>query len=309
MSGPWAGRIFTVAGNGSRALATDGALGNETGLSGPIDVFSAVGGDVLIADYNLEQHCRILRVSARDSRVRVLAGSATAESPEWFPSDSPALSTSLIRVTSVCQAAHTADVYFSDTQRVIRITDDARLVVVAGVPPALAGPFYDGGLASQASFSSIALMRPGLTPASILLTNLYDGTAYRVDLAADRVFVEAGNLRTASLTQETAVAALASRTHLEYPYDVNFDPVSGDIFIAVLASDVVLRVFARDGTAKVVAGTGFRGNIDGYSAPDATKVALWHPDCVLPDASGGLVICDYRNCLLERVDLNVRDSA
>lgn len=294
MSGLQSGRVFTVAGNGSSALSVNGALATQTGLSTTYDVFCEQSGDLLIAD-NDEMHPRILRVSGADGRIRAIAGTATASfSGTWFADGSVALETALPGAWTVCSAAPSGTVYFSDSQRVIRISSDGKLYVLAGQTPTERGASRDGAPFSSSGFSGVGLLRTGVSDKEIILTTAYDASVYRLDLEAKVVHFEAGILHNAALSEQASSGALATLAVLDTPSDFAYDHATGDVFIAVSIADMIIRVHSADGTLRSV-----------ISSSNITAPGLAYPTCVALDGKGGVVICDHAQCLVRRVALQV----
>ena len=86
------------------------------------------------------------------------------------------------------------------------------------------------------------------------------------------------------------------------PYDVTVNETSQDIFVSLSSGDIVVRVFASNGTLSVIAGTGVSG-CDG-NASVATLTRMKHPTSLSLDGRGGLIIADRRCCLLRRLELS-----
>ena len=136
--GPTAGLITTIAGTGASSPAVVGALATETGFSDIYDVCTTPGGDVIIAENDNFRSPRVLRVSARDGRVSVVAGDgatvlsdAFAHAENYFASGAPA-TTPLLGATAV-YASPSGVVYFADNFRLVRADPvNGTLTVLAG---------------------------------------------------------------------------------------------------------------------------------------------------------------------------------
>ena len=303
MSGGDAGRLNTIAGNGlSDSRADEGAIATDTGLANPFDVFCDEHGDVLIAESDYGNHPRILNVSAKDGRVRVIAGSLDPHSG-FFKNGSFARTTSLRYAWSVCVADST--VYFSDGYRVVRISSEGRLYIVAGMAlDGYQGVTPNNSPAILATLDGIGMIRPGASDSELLITCVYDASIYRIDLPSGLIYVEAG-VSSVPLSPDVVDGNLATQIGMVNPGDAVYDPRSNDVFIASSSNNVVLRMFSENGTMKVVTGNGARGAINDTYAQDATQVPLANPGAVALCPDNGLVILDRHNCLLLLVDLLV----
>jgi hypothetical protein len=87
--------------------------------------------------------------------------------------------------------------------------------------------------------------------------------------------------------------------------DVVVDAETGDLFLPVLFANVILRVFATNGTARVIAGSG-SPTCTARSIGDATTIGVPSASVAL-DGRGGLIIAEHACCLILR--LNLSDSA
>jgi hypothetical protein len=300
-SGPDEGRIFTVAGDGTSWPSVDGAFANETGLASAFDVWVESNGDVLIAVSGY--YARVLRVSASDGRIRALAGNDTGVwTTSYIADGTPALQPVLTGAYSVCTAAPSGTVYFSNYWTVAYIK--------RGLLYTLGGNDYttiDGGPVSNSSFLGVYSVRPGVTDWELIVTSNRDATVYRIDLDTQRIYVEAG-VRISNPVGRSSNGARATQVNLVSPSDVAQDPISGDVFISDMGGNTIMRIFATNGTTSIVAGNGQRGAVTNVSNADATNVPLRRPYALLCDGHGGLVFSEFENCLIQRVELAVRCS-
>lgn len=311
-AGPAAGQLQTVAGDGSAARSVDGALANETGFSDLWDASLTPNGDLVIAENDGFQYPRILLLSRSSGRVRALAGSAdtTATYSYTGPTNAglffdgaQALGTPLLGAVSVCVQPVSGAVFFSDGYRVISLTAAGTLRILAGRRQAAASLVIDGAPSIESTFSGVPLVRPG-GKASLIVTDT--GTAvYRIDLATGRMHVVAGpalheDITPASLQGGVFATSLTlPRNSLE---DIAVDE-TGDVFLPILSANVILRVFAANGTASVIAGSGSPAcTADGIS--DATAVGVPSVTGVALDGRGGLVFTERDCCLVLRLNLS-----
>ena len=314
-SGPDAGLLVTVAGNGSALSSIDGALATATGFSDIRDVHTAPNGDLVIAENDHYFNPRIIRVSAIDGRARTVVGSALVSSTgsvtndldsAYFLQGAPANSP-LTGAISVYVEKTTGALYFSDNTRIGRLTSGGTLDIVAGLLPSQSAPVIDGGPPSYTTLFLITGLRVGSGPGEIIVVDTGAEVVYRLDLVAQRVVAVLGPVQlhplTPELTRGSSSSLLATDIPLPAPYDVTYDPNTGDVYSALASGDVIVKVSARDGTMSVIAGTGYPG-CAGDNVADATLAELIHPTSISLDGYGHLIIADRRCCLLRRLDLS-----
>jgi hypothetical protein len=310
MSGPGAGRIFTVAGNGNGTFspAIDGANAAEAGLVNIWDVYVESSGDVLIAENGIRSYYMnplIYRVSASDGRIHVIAGNASASyDPLYIADGTPALKPFLESALAVCTAAPSGTVYFADFWNVMYISKAGLLYVLGGRGTVT----IDGGPASDSFFSGVYALRPGATDADLLVTSVNDATVYRIDLYSRRVYVEAGVRLSNAISPQSSDGARATLTPFVSPNDAIYDAISGDVFVSDFGGNTIVRIFASNATVQVVAGNGLRGAVSNDFISDATEVPLNNPYGIVLDGHGGLIFADTNNCLIHRVDFAVSNK-
>lgn len=309
-SGPNAGRLETVAGDGSSGYAQDGALARSSGFAFIADAFfDERDQSLLIAELGpwvltfYISNSQITRVS-RDGVISVIAGNVSSPWRDWFVSGTPALSASLNFVTTVC-ASGDGTVYFAEFPRVVRVSNGV-LTVLAGrasnpVVSYTWALFVDGAPASTSSLGDVYRMRPDNATGSLIISDVIAGVVYRLYPASGAMQTMAG--RTIAAPVVPGASVLATQAGFPSPNDVDVDGKTGDVYGTLSPSNVVVRLSAKDGLLSVVAGTGQLGCGPAF-VTDATTASLADPYCAVLDGTGGLIICDYSNCLLRRVDLS-----
>lgn len=311
-AGPRAGLIETVAGNGSFAYAQEGALARLSGFSYIVDAFyDDASGSLLVAEngpwvlHGFISNAQVTRVGP-DGVVHVLAGNVSSPWSNWFVSGTPALSASLSFLTSVCTGpAGDGAIYFSEQPRVARLGSNGILTVLTGQAPAPItsytwAVFVDGAPASTASLGDVYRVRPDDAFGAIVITDVAASTVYRLFPSTGAMETVAG--RTLQVAPTPGVRPLATQAGFPSPNDVDVDPVTGDIYGALSPSNVIVRLSVKSGILAVVAGTGEYG-CGPDNVTDATTAALAVPYCSSLDGRGGLLICDYANCLIRLLDL------
>lgn len=309
-------QLATVAGNGSATYAVDGAPdARGTGFAGIVDAFfDPASGDLLVAERGpwvlpgFISNSQISRVTPSGS-VRVIAGNVSARWVDWFASGTLASAASLNFVTTVCASPlNDGAVYFAEFPRVVRLAGGVLTVLSGQTPSPIVSntwaAFVDGSPAASASLGTVFRVRPDTALGALLVTDVSADVVYRLYPATGAMDIVAG--RTLALAVSPAVLysarVLATQAGFPAPNDVAVNPTSGDVFSALTPSNVVVRLSAQDGSLLVVAGTGTWG-CGAAVVADATTASLATPTCSVLDGRGGLVICDYSNCLLRRVDV------
>ncbi|HEY6373339.1 MAG TPA: hypothetical protein VIX37_22375, partial [Candidatus Sulfotelmatobacter sp.] len=92
----------------------------------------------------------------------------------------------------------------------------------------------------------------------------------------------------------------ATSATMNYPFRLNWDPLTGNVYVAEVGNNVV-RVIKPDGTIATFAGTG----IQGYSGDGgfATSARLYNPAAVAADGLGNVFIADSGNAVIRKVNI------
>ena len=297
-SGSTAGLLETAAGNGTSAPAIDGALATATGFYAILDVFfDTASGDLLIADNGIAGlSARIFRVSAADGYVVAVAGApySDLENSEVSPTG-PALQVKLTAAHAVCTQNDT--VYFTDGVVIYRVNGYMLDIIVGNSVHYASSATVNGMPATSATFLGLTSLRPDAY-GGLIFTDSIAGAVFRANVSNETVHVVAGSFTALVPSTEYYNNALASSVQLPEVSDVSVDSLSGDVFVAVARANVALHLFASNGTIRVIAGTGAAG-----CGTSAASDSLYHPTCAELDGRGGLIICDFRCCLLRRIDI------
>lgn len=301
-SGPEAGLLQTVAGNGTTSFAVDGAADARlSGFSGIIDAyFDSSSGTLLVAEqgpwvlHGFISNSQISRVTPAGA-VHILAGNVSSPWKDWFVTGAPALSASLSYVTTVCAGPPGDDaVYFAEFPRVVRIKQGV-LTVVAGqaTNPIVSytwGAVIDGSDGPASNLGDILRIRPDPYFSSLIITDVAAGDVYRLRLLTGVIDCIAGPTLHTDIKPSPPGSGivLATQAGFPAPNDITVDPATGDVYAALTPSHVIARLSARDGSIVVVAGTGFIG-CGPSVVTDATTAALADPYCATLDGKGGLM--------------------
>jgi sugar lactone lactonase YvrE len=269
------GRIGTWAGSGKQGEGGDSGPAAAAQLRDPTAVAVAADGALLIADRG---NHRLRRV--RDGRIATLAGGTARDSALSLP--------------SAVVVDKDGSVYVADTgqRRVHRIDDSGALTTVAG--DGGIGYCGDGlsGTAARVAWAAGVAVDPA---GNVFYADLELHRVRRVDASSGIVTTVAGDGR-AGYDGDGGPATSAA---LNAPHGVALD-AAGQLYFADSDNHRIRRV-RRDGVIETVAGAGTRG-FSGDGGP-ATRARLDDPHGIAFDPSGRLLIADYRNQRVRRVDL------
>jgi sugar lactone lactonase YvrE len=282
------GIITTVAGNGTVGFSGDGGPATSASLFNPSGVAVDSAGNLLIAD---SSNKRIRRLDGTTGIITTVAGNGTGG-----PSGDggPATSASLVNPSGVAvDAAGNLLIADSYGNRIRRVDGTTGIITtVAG--DGTFGFSGDGGPATSASLfypASVAFDAAG----NPLIADSDNNRIRRVDGTTGIITTVAGN-GTVGFSGDGGPATGAS---LYFPAGVAVD-AAGNLFIAEESNQRIRRVDGTTGIITTVAGNGVFG-FSGDGGP-ATSASLHFPGGVAVDAAGNLLIADYNNNRIRRVD-------
>jgi sugar lactone lactonase YvrE len=274
------GDITTVAGG----FIGDGGPATSASLNGPLGVAVDASGNLFITD---RLNHRVRRVDAATGIITTVAG----DGGSGFSGDGgPATSASLSFPEGVAVDA-SGNLFIADAgnSRIGRV--DAATGIITTVAGVGAGGFSgDGGPATSASLffpEGVAVDALG----NLFIADTSNNRVRRVDAATGIITTVAGD-GASGFSGDGGPATSAS---LNSPRGVAVD-ASGNLFIADFSNDRVRRVDAVTGTITTVA-----GGVFGDGGP-ATGASLNRPFEVAADGSGNLLIADFSNNRVRRVD-------
>ena len=184
------------------------------------------------------------------------------------------------------------NIYFPDYGRIRKINVSTGIVntVVAGSLPGFSG---DGGPALSASIkngTSIVFDQSG----NMFIADYYNSRVRKINKSTGIITTVAGGGNGPAGNGGPATSAT-----LINPSGLAFDK-SGDLYIADWASSVIRKVNMTTGIITTVAGNGTPGyNGDGQLA---TNASLYAPYDVSIDPDGNIIIADYWNARIRKVD-------
>ena len=186
-------------------------------------------------------------------------------------------------------------IYFSDVgnSRIRRV--DLTTGVITTVAGGGTTDLGDGGLATEATFSSHPMRVTGDRPGNLYVTDAHHARVRRINSQTGIIETIAG-CGTEGYSGDDGPAVHAQ---LASPHGSALDR-QGNLYIADLKNDRIRRVDVTTGIITTVAGNGEHG-YSGDGGP-ATEAMLASPIAVTCSADGDLYITDHRNSRIRRVD-------
>jgi hypothetical protein len=305
-AGANAGKITTVAGDGSAGYDGTATVATATSLNQPGGVAVDGAGNLYIADTNNNV---IRKVNLTTGSISTVAGNG---SPGYTGDGSAAMAATLNSPEGV--TVDTAgDLYIADTNNnAVRevVAATGNIATIAGDPTGVPGFSGDGALAIHAKLNA---------PFGVALD--YAGNLYIPDSANNRVRVvnTSGNINTFAGNGTPAYlgdGGAATSAELYSPLGVACDP-AGNVYIADARNYVVRKVNAVSLTISTIAGTnaddtyidgksdfsyGNGQNGDAFTGGGiATGAGIYAPYGVAVDATGNLLVAEYFDHLIRKV--------
>ena len=278
------GIITTVAGDGTTGFSGDGGPATSASLNYPRGVAVDASGNLSIAD---TWNHRVRKVDGATGVITTVAGDGTT----GFSGDGgPATSASLSLPRGVAVDA-SGNVFIADRlNHRVRKVDGATGVITTVAGDGTTGFSGDGGPATGPSLSSpwgVAVDASG----NVFIADTNHHRIRKVHGATGVITTVAGGF--------IGDGGPATSASLSSPWRVAVD-ASGNLFIADSSNHRVRRLDAATGVITTVAGDGTSG-FSGDGGP-ATSASLNLPRGVAVDASGNLIIADFLNSRIRRVD-------
>lgn len=282
------GIISTYAGTGATSFLYDNNAANTAALNAPASVAIDGSGNIYIAD---KSNNRIRKVTASTGIITTIAGTGTAAS-----SGDGGLATAAQVYTPLGIAVDgSQNVYIAESSghRIRKINALTGIITtIAGT--GISGFSGDGGAATAAQISS---------PFSV-----------DVDASGNILITDRGNQRIRKINGVTGIittiagtgvagfsgdGGAATAAQLSAPYDACFDG-NGNVYIADRINYRIRKIDAVTGIISSIAGTG----ISGFSGDGgaATAAQLNNPYSVDVDGNGNVIIADFSNQRIRRID-------
>jgi trimeric autotransporter adhesin len=280
------GIITTIAGNGQSGRSPDGTPAVQASIASSYSVAVDSSGNVYFADSG---NNRIAKVDG----AGILTTAAGSGQGGYSGDNGPATAAKLSFPLSVTVDSNNNIVIADTSNHVIRKVDSTGIIrTIAGTgKPGFGG---DGGPATSA-----LLYQPWTVSADT------QGNILLIDYANDRVrrIDTKGNIDTVAGNGKVGLGSNnvpAISSPLYYPFSVAAES-SGSFLIADFSNNIIRRV-STTGIIVTIAGTGSK--VVAPSGSAATAALLAAPSKVTIEPSGNLLIADWNNHLVERVNLS-----
>jgi cysteine-rich repeat protein len=280
--------ITTVVGTRDRGFLGDGGFGTSARLAEPSGVGVDGFGNLFIADYS---HHRIRRVDGATGVITTAAGTGLA----GFSGDGITGTSAQFYYPSALAIDGLGNLFVSDEwNHRVRRWDATTGVVVTVAGTGIAGFSGDGGPATSAQLrlpSGVAVDDLG----NVFIAEPLNHRVRRIDAATGVITTVAGT----GVGGFSGDGGPATTAQVNQPYAVAIDG-RGNLFIADRGNHRIRRVDGATGEITTVAGTGESG-FSGDGGP-ATSAQLNQPRGVAVDGLGNIIIADYSNHRIRRVD-------
>jgi DNA-binding beta-propeller fold protein YncE len=276
------GTIETVAGDGTKGFAGDGALARHAQLNEPYGVVLDAAGNLYFVD---RLNRRVRRVDAASGKITTVAGNG---SKAYSGDGGPAPEAGLVEPNGVALSRDGRVMYIADVagHRIRRVN------LVSGKIDTFAGTGRgrhdgDGGPAAKASIAGARAVDVGP-----------DGSVYILEREGNRLRIVdsgSGTIKTIAGTGAKGYSGdggPALDATFNGPKELAVAP-SGDILIVDTENHVIRRIDAASGRIQTVAGCGRVGG-DGDMGP-ARSARLDRPHGVVAGADGRFWIGDTNN--------------
>jgi hypothetical protein len=298
---PVAHEVTTIAGNGYQSYSGDGGDAFDAQLLSPAALAVDNHNSVFVADTG---NNLIRELTPDTEQVSGLAINLVAGEPHVIGccgNGGPAIGSSLVAPTGVAVDS-AGNFYFPDANHdvVLKVSaTDQTINVFAGNPDASSGYSGDGGPATDALMSSperVAVDNAG----NLFIADSGNCVIREVVKSTGYIQTVAGNYALGCGFGGDGGAATSAQ--LDEPGGMAFDS-NQNLFIADNVNQVIREVVASTGKIQTVAGTPGTTGYAGDGGP-AVAAELNTPVAVHVDSAGNLLIADYYNCVIRRVDAN-----
>ena len=280
-----AGKISTVAGNGTFGYTGDGGAATSATMSFVGGVAVSATGDLYIADYSNNV---VRKVTAATGIITTIAGNGTA----GYSGDGAAATGAQLWGPSNVALDAAGNILITDANNnAVRKVAVATGIISTIAGNGTAGYSGDNGAATAATLAYptfLALDKSG----NILISDSDNSVIRKVTVATGIISTVAGN-GTNGLSGDGAAATAAM---LAGPVGVGVD-ANGNILISDSQNNRLRRVAAATGVITTIAGGGQPGD-----GGPATAAALAFPLAVVVDKSGNLLIADGDHSCIRKVD-------
>jgi hypothetical protein len=313
-----AGRIHTIAGNGTQGFGGDHGSARKAALFLPVQAAPIPGGGYLIAD---KKNHRIRRVSRNGTittvagtgisgyngdgkRIRKVSGKGIIKTlagtgvAGYNGDHREARTAELNYPARVVPTAHGGFLFTDFTNNRVRaVTPKGIIKTVAG--DGTAGSGGDGGPAKDAQVYGPSTAVP--TPGGAILISEFGGLSAGTNASRIRKVSPRGIIHTVAGIGTDGFSGdghAAKHAMLDHPTSAMPTPDGG--FLIADYNNNRIRKVSREGLIHTVAGKGTPG-FSGDGGP-ARQAELNHPADVVPTRKGGFLIADFFNNRIRKVD-------
>jgi len=283
------GTITNFGGIGESSAVGDGGPVASAGFSNIFIIRSDVDGHLFVTDFG--NHA-IRRIDKSTGTVTTYAG--LLASPGFSGDGGPASLARMILPTSIAFDQNW-NLYIADRGNSrIRKVDRATGIISTIAGNGTAGFSGDGGLALNASFNQISHLTfdPNW---NLIISDRLNHRIRKLDFSTGIVTTLVGN----GQTDYPGDGHLPLQIGLDFPYGTAFDD-RRNMYIADGNLNRIFKLDATTGTVTTVAGTGLSG-VSGDNGL-ATSAQLNFPRDIIFDAQGALLVADYGNGRIRRID-------
>jgi sugar lactone lactonase YvrE len=280
------GVISTIAGTGTAGFSGDGGPAASANLNFPSGILVDNQGVIFVADTS-NSRVRKIDTSAQQI-ITTFAGSGS------LGDGGPANSAVLSPFNGLARDSQ-GNLFIGDSvsDLIREVSTSGTISTVAGIPFYGEAPIGDGGPATKASLSfpsGLAFDSHG----NLFVADTNNSSVREISTAGI-ITTYAGNLTGGN----SGDGGLATQAQLSNPYGLGFD-AADNLYIADGDNNNVRRVDAITHIITTVAGNGTAG-FSGDNGP-ATSATLNLPSNVKVDSQGNLLIADFFNSRIRRVD-------
>ena len=254
-----AGKISTVAGNGTYGYSGDGGAATSAELHSPYGVAVDSAGNIYIADSG---NSRIRKVDASTGKISTVAGDGTL----GYSGDGGAATSAELYLPQGMTVDSAGNIYIADyyNNRIRKVDTSGNISTVAG--DGTLGYSGDGGAATSAELydpSGVAVDSAG----NIYIADEYNHRIRKVEASTGKISTVAGN-GTGGYSGDGSAATSAE---LYYPHSVAVDS-AGNIYIADDGNNRIRKVDVSTSSLRFATATNV-GSTDTTDGPQTATIS------------------------------------
>jgi streptogramin lyase len=285
--------ITTIAGNGTIGYSGDGGDALNASIN-PSNICVDKNGNVFFAE-----NTRIRKVNMQTGIITTVAGNGRmpagnngAPNHIFVVSDGAPATADSILTTELC-VDNSGNLYFGSSRRIRKVNATTGIISTI-LGPGIADSLGNYPLVGRADSVYVGQVRSLVFDEQGNLFYVAHDRVFKLSAATNRVSIYAGNGQ--GNTGDGGPATAASF----YKFGILSTDKLGNLYIVDEFYSVVRKVTASTGIVSKVAGIGI-GNYSGDGGP-AVNAALATPTSVAIDSDGNVLISDYGNYRIRRVN-------